>query len=111
MEYHGEIDREERAAGRLRFQQEDEFRWFVGNPHAGGIGLNLTAASTMIYYSNDFSYETRAQSEDRAHRIGQTRSVLYVDFVAEGTVDEKWQALELIDRVRRQILDGDWPLA
>jgi SNF2 family DNA or RNA helicase len=56
----------------------------------GGIGLNLTQATTVIYYSNTFSYEDRKQSEDRAHRIGQTADkVLYIDLQAQNTVDSK----------------------
>ena len=43
----------------------------------------------MIYFSNGFDLEIRLQSEDRAHRIGQTNKVTYIDFVAKGTVDEK----------------------
>jgi SNF2 family DNA or RNA helicase len=43
----------------------------------------------MIYYSNDFSLETRLQSEDRAHRIGQKKNVTYIDLVAKNTIDEK----------------------
>jgi len=64
-------------------------RFFVGNPRTGGYGLTLTAADTVIYYSNSFDLEVRLQSEDRAHRIGQTRSVTYVDLISPGTVDEK----------------------
>ena len=41
----------------------------------------------MIYYANDFNLETRIQSEDRAHRMGQSKSVLYVDLIAPKTVD------------------------
>jgi SNF2 family DNA or RNA helicase len=63
-------------------------RFFVGNPSTGGYGLTLTAAHTMIYYSNSFDLEKRLQSEDRAHRIGQTKSVTYIDLIAVGTVDE-----------------------
>jgi SNF2 family DNA or RNA helicase len=43
----------------------------------------------MIYYSNGYDLEKRLQSEDRAHRIGQKKSVTYVDFIAPKTVDEK----------------------
>ncbi len=43
----------------------------------------------MIYYSNGYDLEKRLQSEDRAHRIGQKKSVTYVDFIAQKTVDEK----------------------
>jgi SNF2 family DNA or RNA helicase len=42
----------------------------------------------MIYYSNDFSYRNRAQSEDRQHRIGQTETVVCIDLIAENTIDE-----------------------
>lgn len=60
---------------------------FIGQIQTGGMGITLTKASTMVYYSNTFSLSERLQSEDRAHRIGQTRNVLYVDLVAKGTVD------------------------
>ena len=63
--------------------------FFVGNPKTGGYGLTLTSSHTVVYYSNDYSLEVRMQSEDRAHRIGQTNKVTYVDLIAEGTIDEK----------------------
>ena len=50
--------------------------------------MTLVSANTVIYYSNDFNLETRAQSEDRCHRIGQKHPVTYIDLLAEGTVDE-----------------------
>src|SRR5208283_3450068 len=56
----------------------------LAQPHAGGFGLNLTVASTAVYLSNDFSYTTRIQSEDRCHRIGQTNPVTYLDVLATG---------------------------
>ena len=64
-------------------------RFFVGNPQTGGYGITLTAASNVIYYSNGYDLEKRLQSEDRAHRIGQEKSVTYVDIIARKTVDEK----------------------
>ena len=51
--------------------------------------LHLLAAGTVVYYSNGYDLEKRLQSEDRAHRIGQKKSVTYVDFIAPKTVDEK----------------------
>ena len=43
----------------------------------------------MIYYSNSYDLEIRLQSEDRAHRIGQTNKVTYIDLVSPRTIDEK----------------------
>jgi SNF2 family DNA or RNA helicase len=72
------------------FQDPDsELRFFVGNPKTGGYGLTLTAASIVVYFSNSFDLEVRLQSEDRAHRIGQTKSVTYIDLITPKSVDEK----------------------
>jgi SNF2 family DNA or RNA helicase len=88
--YFGDTKAEDRQRIVTDFQDPDsELRFFVGNPSTGGYGLTLTAANTMIYYSNSFDLEKRLQSEDRAHRIGQTKNVTYIDLIAVGTVDEK----------------------
>ena len=50
--------------------------------------MNLTKANTVIYYNNTFDLEVRVQSEDRAHRLGQKKSVTYIDIIARGTIDE-----------------------
>jgi SNF2 family DNA or RNA helicase len=49
----------------------------------------LTAAEYVLYFSNDFDAEKRNQSEDRAHRISQTKSVTYVDYTFPGKVTDK----------------------
>lgn len=85
--YTGDTSNDERARVKKEFQ-EGRLDFFIGNPRAGGRGLTLTSARSVVYYSHDFSLETRLQSEDRAHRIGQTKSVLYIDMIAENTVDE-----------------------
>jgi SNF2 family DNA or RNA helicase len=88
--YYGDTDGDERKRVLEEFQKPDsDMRFFIGNPSTGGYGLTLTAASTMVYYSNSFDLEKRLQSEDRAHRIGQTKNVTYIDLIAPGTVDEK----------------------
>jgi len=56
----------------------------VGTPSTGSMGLNLTAAHTVVYMSNDFSLKTRLQSEDRVHRPGQVNRVSYFDVIATG---------------------------
>ena len=90
VEYHGGVDATLRQDHIAQFQQvKGPTRYFVGNPSTGGYGITLTAANTVIYYSNSYDLEKRLQSEDRAHRIGQTGSVTYVDLVAEKTIDER----------------------
>jgi SNF2 family DNA or RNA helicase len=88
--YYGEttdIDREKLITD---FQNPDsKVRYFVGNTQTGGYGITLTAANTVIYYSNNYDLEKRLQSEDRAHRIGQNNKVTYIDIVCKDTVDEK----------------------
>jgi SNF2 family DNA or RNA helicase len=90
VEYHGGVDDAARSRAIDLFQDGDSpVRFFVGNPQTGGMGITLTASSTVIYYSNSYNLEHRLQSEDRTHRIGQAKSVVYIDLVCEGTVDEK----------------------
>ena len=90
VQYYGAISSDERQKTIDRFQDPDsDARFFVGNPQTGGYGITLTAANTVIYYSNGYDLEKRLQSEDRAHRIGQKKSVTYVDLVAPKTIDEK----------------------
>ena len=61
----------------------------VGTPATGGYGITLTAASTMIYYSNGYDLEKRQQSEARIDRIGQEKPMTYIDIICEDTVDER----------------------
>jgi SNF2 family DNA or RNA helicase len=88
--YYGATPTDERQVCISKFQDsKSKIRFFIGNTQTGGYGITLTEASTVIYYSNNYDLEKRIQSEDRAHRIGQKNSVLYIDLVAKGTVDEK----------------------
>ena len=90
VDYYGAIDSETRQKNIVEFQNpRSAVRFFVGNPQTGGYGITLTSANTVVYYSNGYDLEKRLQSEDRAHRIGQKKSVTYVDFIAQKTVDEK----------------------
>ena len=90
VEYHGGIKDAARTNAIEQFQSDlSKCRFFVGNPQTGGMGITLTASSTVIYYSNTYNLEDRIQSEDRAHRIGQTNKVTYIDLICPKTVDEK----------------------
>jgi SNF2 family DNA or RNA helicase len=89
VDYYGLTPQDERQGNIKKFQEDDKCRFIVGTPQTGGYGITLTAANTVIYYSNGYDLEKRLQSEDRAHRIGQKKSVTYVDILADETVDEK----------------------
>ena len=85
---YGEVSVEDRKIAVERIQQDPDCRFLVGNPTTGGFGLTLTACNTVIYYSNSYNLEVRMQSEDRAHRMGQKGTVVYIDIVAKNTLDE-----------------------
>jgi SNF2 family DNA or RNA helicase len=89
VDYYGLTPQEDRQENIQKFQNNSKCRFLIGTPQTGGYGITLTAANTVIYYSNGYDLEKRLQSEDRAHRIGQKKSVTYVDLIAEKTVDEK----------------------
>ena len=88
--YYGDTTSEQRQKAIKEIQNPDsEVRFLIGTPQTGGYGITLTEANTMIYFSNGYDLEKRTQSEARIDRIGQTRSMTYVDIIAEKTVDEK----------------------
>ena len=90
VQYYGAINTDERQKNIERFQDpQSSFRFFIGNPQTGGYGITLTAANTVIYYSNGYDLEKRQQSEARIDRIGQEKPMTYIDIIAENTVDEK----------------------
>lgn len=74
---------------------------------SGKYGLNLQRAHTIVFFSNSFSLDSRAQSEDRVHRDGQTEKVTVVDLIVEGSVDEKiMEALETKRSLAHIILEN-----
>ncbi len=85
---YGAVDVQTRKEAVRRMQEDPETRFLVGNPTTGGFGLTLTAVNTVIYFSNNYNLEVRKQSEDRAHRMGQKGTVVYIDIVARNTLDE-----------------------
>jgi Mesyanzhinovviridae DNA helicase len=86
--HYGPSTPEERASAIREFQAGNR-HVFVATPDTAGRGLTLTAAKTVVYFSNGFNLELREQSEDRAHRIGQTASVNYVDLIVPDTLDQR----------------------
>ena len=110
VQYYGAISSQDRADAIKKFQDPNSnVRFFVGNPQTAGYGITLTAANNVIYYSNGYDLEKRLQSEDRAHRIGQSKSVTYIDLIAPKTVDEKIvKALRSKMDIANTIMDEDW---
>lgn len=81
--FYGATLPDERERAKKEFQDPNSpVKFFVANPATAGMGLTLTQATTVIYYTNSFNLEYRLQSEDRAHRAGQTKPVTYIDFVS-----------------------------
>jgi SNF2 family DNA or RNA helicase len=102
----GEIkDRDEQVR---RFQTDPDTTVFVGQIATAGLGITLTAADTMVFYSLDYSMSNFEQAKARIHRVGQRSPCTYIYLVAAGTVDEKvLQAL--IDKADlARILIGDY---
>lgn len=85
--------------------QNGQANFFVGTS-AAAKGLTLHRASTMVYYSNNYSLETRLQSQDRIHRIGQSNKCTYIDLVVPQTVDDAiLQRLEQKKELSSMVLD------
>ncbi|MBL1352464.1 MAG: DEAD/DEAH box helicase [Zetaproteobacteria bacterium] len=83
--------------------QEGNIPLFLISLKAGGVGLNLTAADTVIHYDPWWNPAAESQATDRAHRIGQEKSVFVYKLITEGTVEEK--ILELQER-KRALAEG-----
>ncbi|MEA4884229.1 MAG: DEAD/DEAH box helicase [Clostridia bacterium] len=103
---HGGIQPKHRDQELRRFRENARF--LVANKRVGAFGLNLQHCNYAIYYSNDFSWETRSQSEDRIHRAGQTRNCHILDIVCSDSIDEQIHRClrrkeNLVDAFRKQI--------
>ncbi len=86
-----------------RFQNDESIPLFLISLKAGGVGLNLTGADTIIHYDPWWNPAAEAQATDRAHRIGQTKIVTSYRFIAANSVEEK--VLQMQDRKRKLLRD------
>lgn len=102
-QFDGRTPEDDRTKFKHEFQAGQR-RVFVAKPLRG---LTLHRASTVIFYNNGFSADKRTQAEDRAHRIGQTKTVRYIDIVARGTVDEHILAVLRRKKVTSSLCTGD----
>ncbi|MEG1446998.1 MAG: DEAD/DEAH box helicase [Ruthenibacterium sp.] len=78
-----------RAEEISRFQNDADCRVFVGQIAAAGLGITLTAASTMVFYSMDYSMSNFEQAKARIHRVSQKNACHYIYLIAKNTVDDK----------------------
>lgn len=102
----GEV--KDRAAEVERFQNEPDCMIFVGQLQTVSMGLTLTAASTMVFYSLSYNFADYSQAKARIHRIGQKNNCLYIHLVVKNTVDETvLKALEQKENIAAKIVD-DW---
>ena len=79
----------DRAEEIRRFQEDDDCMVFIGQIAAAGLGITLTAAPTMVFYSMDYSMSNFEQAKARIHRVSQKNDCLYIYLIAKGTVDRK----------------------
>ncbi len=100
----GEIkDRDVQVAA---FQNDPECRVFVGQIATAGMGITLTASSTMVFYSLDYSMANYSQTRARIHRVGQHHPCTYIHLVARNTMDERvLRALREKSNLAKQLVD------
>jgi SNF2 family DNA or RNA helicase len=95
VDFHGGVPVGRRQEQIERFRAGGRF--MIANKRCGGYGLNLQFCHQMLYYSNDFNWGTREQSEARVHRPGQTHTVEITDIYASSKID-----LRILDNLRRK---------
>ena len=104
---HGETEVKKRKELVRSFQEDEAIGFFVLSLKAGGVGLNLTAASHVVHFDRWWNPAVENQATDRAFRIGQTKNVLVHKFVCRGTVEEKIdQLIESKRQLSQELLEG-----
>ncbi|KAJ3737090.1 SNF2 family DNA-dependent ATPase [Lentinula guzmanii] len=86
----------------IDWQTRPDIFVFLLSTRAGGLGINLTAADTVIFYDHDWNPSNDAQAMDRAHRLGQTRQVTVYRLITKGTIDER---IVQLARVKKDVQD------
>lgn len=90
------------------FQTRPEIFVFLLSTRAGGLGINLTAADTVIFYDSDWNPTIDSQAMDRAHRLGQTRQVTVYRMITRGTIEERIRKRALQkEEVQRVVISGE----
>lgn len=107
VELTGATKQEERQKAVDDFQNDDNIKVFIANIKAGGVGINLTRASIVIFADMDWTPEIHSQAEDRAHRIGQTGTVNVYYYIAENTIEiDIVELLAKKKQIVNEVIDG-----
>lgn len=106
----GSTKLEDRRDTVAAFQGSDEIFVFLLSTRAGGLGINLVAADTVIFYDSDWNPTIDSQAMDRAHRLGQTRQVTVYRLITRGTIEERIRKRALQkEEVQRVVISGGAP--
>ena len=89
------------------WQTKPEIFIFLLSTRAGGLGINLTAADTVIFYDSDWNPTIDSQAMDRAHRLGQTRQVTVYRLLTRGTIEERMRdRAKQKEQVQQVVMEG-----
>ncbi|XP_035214314.1 chromatin-remodeling ATPase INO80-like isoform X2 [Stegodyphus dumicola] len=89
------------------FQNRSDIFVFLLSTRAGGLGINLTAADTVIFYDSDWNPTVDQQAMDRAHRLGQTKQVTVYRLVCQGSIEERiLQRAREKSEIQRMVISG-----
>lgn len=89
------------------FQARTDIFVFLLSTRAGGLGINLTAADTVIFYDSDWNPTVDQQAMDRAHRLGQTKQVTVYRLICKGTIEERiMQRAREKSEIQRMVISG-----
>ena len=89
------------------FQSREDIFCFLLSTRAGGLGINLTAADTVIFYDSDWNPTVDQQAMDRAHRLGQTKQVTVYRLICKGTIEERiLQRAREKSEIQRMVISG-----
>ncbi|RKD18988.1 hypothetical protein BCY91_14015 [Pelobium manganitolerans] len=97
----GDDNEKQKQASVDKFQNDPDCKLFVGNIIAAGVGLTLTASSTVAFIEQWWNPAINEQAEDRAHRIGQKDSVSCIYFIGRNTIDE--HIYDIVDKKRAMV--------
>mmetsp|Transcript_5974 Transcript_5974/g.7271 ORF Transcript_5974/g.7271 Transcript_5974/m.7271 type:complete len:1368 (+) Transcript_5974:115-4218(+) len=94
------------------WQTKPEIFVFLLSTRAGGLGINLTAADTVIFYDSDWNPTIDSQAMDRAHRLGQTRQVTVYRLLTRGTIEERMRdRAKQKEQVQQVVMEGKSAIA